>query len=274
MRARFHSRRFSIPLVALAALLAAAGSAGAFDVEPFVKFFYAQRPVTTVLNLGTLPACCLAGEAAYRDEIEATLALVPDTPCTADDGLDGVGDLLRTPFAIIDPGARRANDGRTIVRFKNQGQMTLGVTWFNIGSATQTCGGNEFFQTADADVELNRQVSWVNDPGTGFCPSSVHYSLRSTLLHELGHVVGLEHTNVEDALMFAFGDACDFTKETFQADDQAQFDFIYACEDAGCQPMQPPGGGVEKKCRDGVDNDGDGLVDCADPDCAGKKFCD
>ncbi len=265
-----------ILLTATVALLVPIGSALGFDVEPTVKFFFAQRPVTTLLNLGSLPACCLAGESAYRNEIEATLALVPDTPCTADDGLRGsAGDLLYTPFEIPDSNARRSNDGRTVVRFKNQGQMTLGVTWFTFANPTptQTCGGNDFFQTGDADVELNRQVSWVSAPGAGFCPSSVHYSLRSTLLHELGHVVGLEHTNVENALMFPFGDACDFTKETFLADDDAQFAFVYACEGADCQPSQPPGGATEKKCKDGVDNDGDGLVDCDDPDCASKRFC-
>ncbi len=32
-------------------------------------------------------------------------------------------------------------------------------------------------------------------------------------------------------------------------------------------------GGTEDVCDDGLDNDGDGLVDCADPDCAGDPAC-
>ena len=32
-------------------------------------------------------------------------------------------------------------------------------------------------------------------------------------------------------------------------------------------------GGTEDICDDGLDNDGDGLVDCADPDCAGDPSC-
>jgi len=68
----------------------------------------------------------------------------------------------------------------------------------------------------------------------------IDFSLLSTALHELGHVVGLEHTNVEAALMFAFGDSCDFTKDDFLADDLAQFDFTYACEGADCQLPNPP----------------------------------
>ncbi len=245
-----------------------------FDVDPIVKFFFNQRPVITVLNLSNLPDCCLGSESAYQTAMEATLALVPDTSCMDDDGRRGsIGDLLFTPFEILDPGARPKNDGETLVRFKNQGQFTLGVTTFRVFNETQICGGNPFFKTADADVDLNRKVNWVTaDQETDFCSPNNHFSLKSTLLHELGHVVGLEHTNVEEAVMFAFGEPCDFTKDTFQADDQAQFDFIYACEDKNCRPQQPPEP-TEKKCRDNVDNDEDGLIDCLDPDCASKPFC-
>jgi parallel beta-helix repeat protein len=34
-----------------------------------------------------------------------------------------------------------------------------------------------------------------------------------------------------------------------------------------------PGGGREKQCKDGIDNDGDTFIDCADPDCRGKAGC-
>ena len=47
--------------------------------------------------------------------------------------------------------------------------------------------------------------------------------------------------------------------------------------DVGCRPLDagpldagpPDGGGVEIDCSDGLDDDGDGEVDCADLDCAG-----
>jgi hypothetical protein len=34
-----------------------------------------------------------------------------------------------------------------------------------------------------------------------------------------------------------------------------------------------PSGGGGENCKNGTDDDGDGLVDCADPDCSRKKFC-
>jgi serine protease AprX len=46
--------------------------------------------------------------------------------------------------------------------------------------------------------------------------------------------------------------------------------------DGGGDPPPPDSGGSEgkgKTCTDGVDNDADGLLDCADPDCARSKKC-
>ena len=44
---------------------------------------------------------------------------------------------------------------------------------------------------------------------------------------------------------------------------------------AGCQAGAPEaaGEGTATACRDGVDNDGDGLTDCGDPDCAPLAVC-
>jgi hypothetical protein len=51
---------------------------------------------------------------------------------------------------------------------------------------------------------------------------------------------------------------------------------------AGCGtdgPLNADGGQAKipentaAKCQDGLDNDGDGLVDCRDPDCAALTFC-
>ncbi len=272
-----HRFRLLLASVCVAVVLFTAPSVISFDIDPTVKFFFGQRPVTTVLNLGSLPDCCLDGEAEYRMELEDTLALIPDTRCSADNGLrDSDGDLLFTPFEFLIPSARPRNDATTLVRFKNQGQFTLGVTTFWIFNETQSCGGNPFFKTADADVDLNRRVNWAT-PDTDSCLSINGFSLRSTALHELGHVVGLEHTNVEDALMFAFGEPCDFKKERFQKDDQDQFKFIYACEDVNCLPgaaePEPTEEKGKNKCTDEIDNDGDELIDCEDPDCASRGFC-
>lgn len=256
--------RTPIVFTCAALFLLCAGTAWSFDVEPFVKWFNDQRPVSRVDNLGSIPACCLTDNTAagYQVVIAQAQSNLPLTNC---------GPVMASPTR--NDGFRPKNDSITLTRFKNLGQFTLGQTSFWLFSDTQSCGGHTFQRTSDADVDLNLQVGWVTQT-SGVCQAD-RYNLIGVTLHEYGHVAGLEHTNVEEALMFAFFDDCTTAsgdKETFQADDQAQFDFIYACEVA---PTCEPGAGepVESKCRDGVDNDGDGATDCADSDCASKGFC-
>ena len=51
-------------------------------------------------------------------------------------------------------------------------------------------------------------------------------------------------------------------------------DGLIDCADPDCATDPSCGGpGVELQCTDGVDNDGDGLADCDDPDCAADPSC-
>ena len=48
----------------------------------------------------------------------------------------------------------------------------------------------------------------------------------------------------------------------------ASFDVTFVDSGGGEEPTEPEEGG---QCKDGEDNDGDGFIDCDDPDC--DKWC-
>jgi hypothetical protein len=63
------------------------------------------------------------------------------------------------------------------------GCCTLGVTWYGT-------------QVDEADMALNTKFAWSTN--------GQDYDVESVLLHENGHVAGLGHSQVEQAVMYAY----------------------------------------------------------------------
>jgi hypothetical protein len=92
----------------------------------------------------------------------------------------------------------------------------------------------------DVDVEFNGEDFGFTDLD-GPEPGNPAYDLRSTMTHELGHCLGLDHTDVADATMFAAGEAGATWKRTLHPDDIEGLCAIYPvaedpdfCEEPWC----------------------------------------
>jgi MYXO-CTERM domain-containing protein len=105
--------------------------------------------------------------------------------------------------------------------------------------ATTTSTSNRFTgQIEDADIELNDApgpdgnrfiFSTVDSP---LCARAnqvgcVNIDIRNTVTHEAGHSIGLAHTPIADATMFATAPPGELTKRTVHADDIAAICAIY-----------------------------------------------
>ena len=85
--------------------------------------------------------------------------------------------------------------------------------------------------------------------------------LQSIAAHEHGHWLGLDHSPFSSATMYA-SYVGGTGARSLHTDDQA-----------GVCDMYPGSGPVETNCSDGIDNDGDGDIDCADSNCSGFPGC-
>lgn len=147
----------------------------------------------------------------------------------------------------------------------------------------------------DADIEVNGRFPFRNftePPPQG--ANVADYDLLSTLVHEVGHFVGLDHTqpdtflgdpaDLELATMHASSGTGQLHKRTLLADDIACVVDAYPADQARAaqtcdpNPSRPFHDAVAAEsargwgefgplCLDGVDNDSDGLTDCDEPDC-------
>jgi hypothetical protein len=96
----------------------------------------------------------------------------------------------------------------------------------------------------DADIEMNDATFRFTacDGGQGCV---VEFDLQNTLTHELGHVLGLDHSLIAEATMFASAPRADTSKRTLADDDEEAVCVVYPAGAApglcpGAPPRSPP----------------------------------
>jgi Matrixin len=101
---------------------------------------------------------------------------------------------------------------------------------------TYTCGGNTLngvlaSQIIGADVVFNPQYcfSTAQPPPSSLpaCPSGPVFDLQSIGTHEVGHMLGLDHSGLGHATMFPFGDAGTSAQRSLGVDDAVGEAFLY-----------------------------------------------
>jgi hypothetical protein len=116
---------------------------------------------------------------------------------------------------------------------------------------------------ADADIELNGdQFTFSNEDEE----ANTIVDVRNTLTHEVGHFIGLDHSSIEDATMYARAPEGELIKRSLHEDDIEGLCAIYPLDDDGDSFLTEE----EDLNGDGDpsndDTDGDGIPNYKDPD--------
>jgi len=136
------------------------------------------------------------------------------------------------------------NDCSNVISFEPTIGFPTGIVAYTfIGSVTHTlpytyvCGGNDLngvlpAQIIGADVAFNPQwcFSTSQSPPAAFlaaCPGNTAYDIQSIGTHEVGHMLGLDHSGLGHATMFPFGDAGTGAQRSLGVDDVVGAAFLY-----------------------------------------------
>jgi len=116
------------------------------------------------------------------------------------------------------PGDQTFDGNNDIGWVKIKNPHTLGVTWFGTT-----------IDEADVAWNTNNRINWVGD-----------FDVRTVLLHELGHVLGLGHSDVTDAVMYA---SYQGLRHSLHQDDICGIQELYGtpCSSTPPPPPPPPG---------------------------------
>jgi len=93
---------------------------------------------------------------------------------------------------------------------------------------TGTCGALSVVAITDSDVVFNTAYDYTT-VAEGGCSNEIF--LESVVTHEVGHVIGLGHSNTQSALMYASVAFCD--NKQLAADDINGRDALYNCASCG-----------------------------------------
>jgi hypothetical protein len=77
----------------------------------------------------------------------------------------------------------------------------------------------------DADIYTNTKYNYTSSKETDGC--SGEYDIDGIMVHEVGHVIGIAHSNVSGATMYPTVSACNFNNRTLEADDIAAKNDLY-----------------------------------------------
>ena len=77
----------------------------------------------------------------------------------------------------------------------------------------------------DADVYTNTKYKYTSSKETDGC--SAEYDIDGIMVHEVGHVIGIGHSNVAGATMYPTVSSCNFNNRTLEADDVAAKNDLY-----------------------------------------------
>lgn len=154
-------------------------------------------------------------------------------------GCEGGMEVHSTCEGLPDPlpACKLIPNGNQVVVVRDPAKW-YGCKWavaMTLVSANQVSG-----EIVDADIMLNAAHHAFC---TGTCGQDA-FDLRNTLTHEVGHMLGLEHSEVPGATMFGGAPSQELAKRDLEMDDQVGICTSYrqAWQDGGCPTDEPPGG--------------------------------
>ena len=128
------------------------------------------------------------------------------------------GPTNRCPSLVRECPGRQSYDGNNDVAWLElKGCCTLGVTWYSTS-------------IDEADMALNTQFPWSTDGVND-------YDVETVYLHENGHVVGLGHSEVVEAIMYAYYGG---VRRVLHQDDKDGISALYPADGGTSEPTPTP----------------------------------
>lgn len=145
----------------------------------------------------------------------------------SDGGVSAVVGAIKA-WGIINTGttntaAKRGTAPATITLSHN-GNICSGTCLAATLTGYYHAEGNQYY-IDDADVYTSERHAFFSSRETDGC--SGEYDIDGVMVHEVGHVIGIGHSNVQGATMYPSVSACNTANRTLERDDTAAKSDLY-----------------------------------------------
>ena len=152
---------------------------------------------------------------------------------------DGDGGATRTRNAITSSSAWNGAGAGTVINATigsvSSWSLGDGTPMLNFRDPTGACSGSclaacftGYYSGGtiyDADIITNTSHSWTSVGESGGC--SGEFYIEGVMVHEIGHGLGIGHSNVGGATMYPSVSSCNNSPATTESDDDAAINALY-----------------------------------------------
>jgi hypothetical protein len=117
----------------------------------------------------------------------------------------------------------RLGDGVPMLNFTDPERACKGSCLAVTGFYNQRSDGS--YRIYDADIVTNTRYAWTTTGETDGCSSEFY--LEGVMVHEVGHLLGLGHSNVSGSTMYPSVSSCNNNPATIENDDRAGINALY-----------------------------------------------
>jgi len=116
-------------------------------------------------------------------------------------------------------------DGTPMLSFLDPANGCKGTCLAATYTGYANAAGDGTYRFYDADIVTNNAYSWTSTAEPDGCASEFY--IEGVMVHEVGHVLGLGHTTVSGATMYASVSSCNNGPATIEADDRNAINDLY-----------------------------------------------
>ena len=137
---------------------------------------------------------------------------------------NGAGSGTRLSATVGSVSSWRLGDGIPMLNFRDPQGVCTGNCLAATFTGYYTRRSNGTYRIYDADIVTNTARDWAS---AGETCSGTEFRIEGVMVHEVGHLLGLGHTNVSGATMYPSVSACNNNPATTESDDEAAIRDLY-----------------------------------------------